>query len=376
MIILIPSFEPDARLVQLVSSLRDSAPQLQVVIVDDGSGPEYADLFATAQLAGADVIGYDDNRGKGHALKFGFNYSRKNHPGEAVVCADSDGQHTVADILRVAAQLHASEGAMVLGGRAFAGEVPARSRFGNAVSRAAFKFATGVAVRDTQTGLRGYPANMLDWLLNVKGERFEYELNLLLGSRSAGIRIEEIEIETVYLQHNASSHFRPIVDSIRVFAPLLRYISSSLAAFVIDAVGLLLLFALTNSLLISVIGARLVSASVNFLINRHLVFQSGTREHVARDALRYVILAMALVASSYVWLAVLVDWGVPLVVAKVFSDVTLYIISFQVQRRFVFKSGAAANAAESYAPPSRLPSRRSTALSNVPSASGITWWLR
>ncbi|MBH0023799.1 bifunctional glycosyltransferase family 2/GtrA family protein [Salinibacterium sp. SWN248] len=340
MIILIPSFEPDGRLLQLVGDLRATAPLLRVVVVDDGSGPAYADLFAAVQHAGADVIGYDDNRGKGHALKFGFRSIRKNHPGEGVVCADSDGQHTVGDILRVVAQLQASDGAMVLGGRAFAGDVPTRSRFGNAVSRSAFKFATGVAVRDTQTGLRGYPATMLDWLLGVKGERFEYELNALLGSRSAGIRIEEIEIETVYLQHNASSHFRPIVDSVKVFAPLLRYISSSLAAFLIDAIGLFILFALTQSLLVSVVGARLVSASVNFLINRHLVFNASNREHVARDALRYVILALALVASSYVWLSVLVDWGVPLVIAKVFSDVTLYIISFQVQRRFVFKPGA------------------------------------
>ncbi|MBH0129362.1 bifunctional glycosyltransferase family 2/GtrA family protein [Salinibacterium sp. NK8237] len=341
MIILIPSFEPDDRLVQLVCDLRATAPLLRVVIVDDGSGPAYANLFAAVQRVGAEVIGYDDNRGKGHALKLGFRHIRDNYPGEALVCADSDGQHKVSDILRVVAQLQASDGAMVLGGRAFAGDVPTRSRFGNAVSRAAFKFATGVAVRDTQTGLRGYPASMLEWLLSIKGERFEYELNALLATRSAGIRIEEIEIETVYLQHNASSHFRPIVDSVKVFAPLLRYISSSLAAFLIDAIGLFILFALTQSLLVSVVGARLVSASVNFLINRHLVFNSSNRDHVARDALRYVILALALVASSYVWLSVLVDWGVPLVIAKVFSDVTLYIISFQVQRRFVFKSGAA-----------------------------------
>lgn len=302
MIILIPSFEPDDRLLQLVCALRTTAPQLRVVVVDDGSGPAYSELFAAAQHAGADVIGYDDNRGKGHALKFGFTYIRKYHAGDAVVCADSDGQHKVGDILRVVAQLQASDGALVLGGRAFAGDVPARSRFGNAVSRATFKFATGIAVRDTQTGLRGYPATMLDWLLGVKGERFEYELNVLLDSRAAGIRIEEIEIETVYLQHNASSHFRPVIDSVRVFAPLLRYISSSLAAFAIDAVGLILLFALTQSLLVSVIGARLASASVNFFINRHLVFHPSARGHVGRDALRYITLAVALVASSYVWL--------------------------------------------------------------------------
>jgi putative flippase GtrA len=224
---------------------------------------------------------------------------------------------------------------MVLGGRRFTGDVPSRSRIGNAISRQAFRLATGIRVHDTQTGLRGYPAGMIEWLVGVKGNRFEYELNLLLQSRAAGIAIDEVEIETVYLEHNASSHFRPVIDSMRVFAPLLRFVASSLGAFVIDAVGLVVLYSLTNSLFLSVVGARLVSASINFLVNRHAVF-GGERGNLRRDILRYLTLALALLASSYVWLEVLTQWGVPLVPAKLITDTTLYIISFHVQRRFVF----------------------------------------
>lgn len=334
MIALIPAYEPDARLPHLVAALRSAAPHLPVLVVDDGSGSRYAEVFANAEAAGAEVIGYDTNRGKGRALKTGFDHILDRYPGEDVVCADSDGQHTVTDILRVAERVQEA-GTIVLGGRGFAGDVPTRSRFGNTVSRVAFRLATGIVVHDTQTGLRGYPATLLAWLRGVRGERFEYELNTLLDSRAAGHTIEEIEIETVYLEHNQSSHFRPIVDSVKVFAPLVKYASSSLAAFAIDGVGLVVLFALTGSLLVSVAGARVISASVNFVVNRHLVFR-GSRGGLLREVMKYVALALALLASSYVWLDVLTQWAVPLVPAKIITDVTLYLISFQVQRRFVF----------------------------------------
>ncbi|MBX3099613.1 MAG: GtrA family protein [Salinibacterium sp.] len=352
MIILIPAYEPDARLTDLVLELQAANPSAGILVVDDGSGPHFAHVFAATDAAGATVIGYGVNRGKGHALKLGLRFIQKHFPGQDIVCADSDGQHTVTDILRIAARVREADGAMILGGRRFTGMVPARSRLGNTVSRQAFRLATGVPIHDTQTGLRGYPAGMIDWLLSVKGNRFEYELNLLLRSRAAGIAIDEVEIETVYLEHNASSHFRPIVDSVKVFTPLLAYLASSLGAFVIDAVGLVVLFALTNSLFVSVVGARLVSASVNFLVNRHAVFH-GERGSFRRDLLRYLALAGALLASSYVWLYVLTQWGTPLVVAKLITDVTLYIISFKVQRRFVFaKAPIIARAVERVSPSS------------------------
>jgi putative flippase GtrA len=320
-----------------VRGLRRDAPALGILVVDDGSGPRYARYFAAASEAGAEVIGYAGNRGKGHALKVGFAHILERHPGQDVVCADSDGQHLTDDIRRVSWRVRDSGSTIVLGGRRFAGDVPLRSRFGNSMTRKVFGFATGLAVHDTQTGLRGYPAALLPWLLTVKGERFEYELNTLLRCPTAGYRVEEIEIETVYLDDNASSHFRPVRDSIRVFAPLVRYASSSLVAFGIDSVGLLLLFALTNNLFVSVVGARLVSASVNFLVNRHVVFRAAG--DLRRDVTRYVLLALGLLASNYVWLLVLTQWGMPLILAKFVTEAALYLISYQVQRRFVFPRG-------------------------------------
>lgn len=355
-VIVIPSYEPDDRLVRLVDELRSRAPGCEILVVDDGSGPRYARVFERAVSAGAILIGTRVNQGKAHALRAGFAWTMQQRPGRGVVCVDSDGQHRVHDVLRVAAVLgeHDASGGgdtvapdpmVVLGGRRFTGAVPARSRFGNAVGRLAFRFATGRSITDTQTGLRGYPPTALPWLLEVPGQRFAYELQILLDAAARGYVVEEIPVDTVYLDHNASSHFRPVVDSVRVLLPLLLYGASSFVSFLIDAVALLLVHAATNSLLVSAVGARILSAGTNFTLNRQLVF-AGRRRRPATTSLplrvqllRYTALATAVLAANIVLLQVFTAMGLPLLGAKVLAEVLLYLLSFQVQRVFVFGRG-------------------------------------
>ena len=338
--ILIPAYEPDQRLVELVTHLSDELPHARVLVIDDGSGARYHPQFAAAAAQGARVVHHRTNRGKGAALRTGIAWLLHNAPGQHVLCADSDGQHRGADIARVAVEVDAAAAAgrrvSVLGVRQFVGQVPLRSRVGNRFSSLLFALATGRGLKDTQTGLRGYPAEVLPWLLTVKGDRFEYELNLLLDAQRRDIALHEVPIETVYLEENASSHFRPIVDSVRVIAPLLAFALSSLLAFTVDLLALLALSTLTGNLLISAIAARIVSASVNFLVNRRTVFRAGNARNRVRQVLRYIALACALLGASYVGLRLLTQAGLPLVPAKVITDVVLYCVSFVVQREFVF----------------------------------------
>jgi putative flippase GtrA len=336
MVLLIPAFEPDVRLVGLVTQLRAAMPE-PIVVVDDGSGPGYRDLFAVVRELGATVLTSTVNRGKGAALKTGFRHIRSHHPGEDVICVDSDGQHAVDDVARVAARLAEVPDVMVLGARQFTGTVPLRSRVGNTVARRSFRMATGRDLGDTQTGLRGYPSGMLDWLVAVPGERFEYELNTLLSAPGAGIGIEEVPIETIYLDGNASSHFRPVVDSLRVARPLLAYGAVSIASFVLDALLVLLLANVTGSLLVAAVFARLASGSVNFLLNRQVVFRERRRA-LGRSAVLYAGLAVLVLAAGWAGLEVLTNVGVPLIVAKVVTDVALYLITFVLQRRVVFRA--------------------------------------
>jgi glycosyltransferase involved in cell wall biosynthesis len=331
MIILIPAYEPGHHLVDLVASLARHT----VVVVDDGSGPGYAEVFARVRELGAEVLTADRNRGKGHALKAGFAHIREHHPGRDVVCADSDGQHRPADIEAVAARVAPSGAAMVLGCRRFTGPVPARSRLGNTVTRLLFRAVTGLSLADTQTGLRAYPARMLPWLCGIGGDRFEYEQRLLLRAARERLPVAEVEIATVYLRHNASSHFRPVRDSMRIYRPLLAFAMSSLLAFVLDTVALLTLVALTGSLALSAVGARLISATVNYRVNQRVVF--GARG----SAVRYALLALALLAANVVLLEALTAATGSVLAAKLLTETALFTTSFLVQRCVVFAAGPA-----------------------------------
>lgn len=354
MIILIPAYQPDGALPRLVTDLLSADQRLVVLVVDDGSGPAFASVFDDARHAGATVIGYPRNRGKGQALKTGFGYAQRHHPGKSVVCADSDGQHAVPDILHVAARVRDAKSTshstspiastMVLGERAFEGDVPVRSRFGNALTRTLFRLAAGVRLHDTQTGLRGYPAAMLPWLCSVRGDRYEYELNLLLQAGQPGYQIDSITISTIYRTGNSSSHFRPLLDSARIYAPLLKFSLSSLTAFGIDLAAFVVLGLLTDSLLVAVIGARVLSSSVNFLTNRRLVFAEGRHRPLSAAALRYFTLVLALLAANYAGIFLLADLGVPEVAAKILTEVLLFVASFTVQRRFLSASRTSINA--------------------------------
>lgn len=335
MIVLIPAYEPGPALVELIAALRES---VRIVVVDDGSGPASDAVFEAARAAGADVLGHASNRGKGAALRTGLRHVQTAYPGELVVTADADGQHTVADILRVGEATAADDATLVLGCRTFGGaDVPLRSRAGNAAARAVFRAAAGWALSDTQTGLRGLPPAMLPWLLQQRGERFEYEQNVLLRVRRSGWRTREVPIATVYLDDNASSHFRPVVDTLRVGLPLLLFAASSLLAFAVDTTLLLVLTALTGWLVPSIVLARVLSAGLNFTINRRVVF-AGTTDTAgtARAAGRYAVLAAVLLASNVAWMSALTAAGTPLLVAKLVTEAALFLLGYALQRSVVF----------------------------------------
>ncbi|MCU1516448.1 MAG: dolichyl-phosphate beta-D-mannosyltransferase [Pseudarthrobacter sp.] len=336
MIILIPAYEPDQQLPALIRSIRDAEPWATVVVVDDGSGPEYKDVFDGVRDLGCHVVGYARNRGKGFALKTGFGFIADHLPGRSVVCADSDGQHTIVDILKVSAAVQPGSPAMVLGTRNFTGNVPARSRFGNSATRLLFTLATGERISDTQTGLRGYPAAMLPWLRSVRGDRYEYELNLLLEARQAGFAITTVDIATVYLDHNSGSHFRPVADSIRIYAPLLKFLASSFTAFLVDTVVFVLLTMASDSLLLAVVGARAVSSAVNFLVNRRVVFEHGRDRPAAAAGLRYFSLVIVLLAANYGLIYALDAFSVAALPAKILAEIALLAVSYVVQQRFLF----------------------------------------
>lgn len=339
MLILIPAYEPDEKLIGLLDQIHAADSEQRVLIVDDGSGPNYRPVFDAASDRGAVIIGERVNHGKGHALKQGFAYAAAHVPDEVVVCADCDGQHTYEDILKVGSEAKRHARSMVLGSRDFSCDVPARSRLGNSATKQLFRLGTGIPLRDTQTGLRGYPGQLVPWLATIAGDRFDYELRLLLEAKRAGVEIIEVPTSTIYIEGNASSHFRPIVDSVRVYAPLLRFVLSSVAAFVVDLVVLLVMMAVTSHLLLSVITARVVSSVVNYIVNRSLVFRIDGLSPMRASAPRYFSLVAAILATNYALMRLVVsDFGVPLVAGKIITESVLFVASYQAQHRWIFNA--------------------------------------
>jgi len=335
--ILIPAYKPDDKMIDLIARLQ-SAGFSNILVINDGSGPEFDPIFSRAAELGCSVLQHGINMGKGRAMKTGFNHGLvHNLLNDGVITADADGQHTPADIRKIADAMVADPEAMVLGVRNFTGKVPLKSRLGNEITRFFFCLIHGGDVRDTQTGLRGFPAAQIPLILSLPGERYEYEMNMLLATRPNDIRISQIPIDTIYIEGNRSSHFNAFRDSVRIYRLLLKFIASSLISTAVDY----LIFALMNilfpsQLLGSVAVARAVSSVINYSINKNVVFK---RKCSARKALvRYYTLAAFIMLANY-GIILLLNRGLNmnLYLAKVIADIVLYTISFYIQREHVYK---------------------------------------
>ncbi|MBR4092169.1 MAG: bifunctional glycosyltransferase family 2/GtrA family protein [Mogibacterium sp.] len=371
-IALIPAYEPEQRLVSLAADLKKRG--FDIVVVDDGSGSGYAEIFDELAQE-ATVLTHAQNRGKGAALKTGMRYINKymaytetvmtasgadsvSGRDAVIVTVDADGQHLPDDVRRVADISAQKRGALVLGSRALGGDIPARSRFGNTVTRHVYSAATGVHVHDTQTGLRAFHRSLIPRLLEIEGERYEYEINMLMQLAAEGVPIIEERIETVYENNNSGSHFRTLRDSFRVYKEILKFSASSLASFAIDYCMYALLLTVTgaagmaNSLIISNIGARLVSGTANYTMNKKLVFRSRTG--FARSALQYALLAAFILAGNTIVLSMLAGTlGMNSFAAKLVTEVIFFAISWTVQKYVIFfreDSDEAGNDAEAGRP--------------------------
>ena len=338
MIVLIPAYEPTNRMIDLIKNLRNKC-DYSFVIVDDGSGSDYANIFNIAREMGCVVLTQEVNKGKGEALKLGFNFIQNLSDVHGIVTADCDGQHLPEDIIKIAEATYKNPNKIILGCRRFTGNVPFRSRFGNSITRGVFSFASGVKVYDTQTGLRGYTFPMLSWLCEVPGHRFEYEMNQLLEANYYGYQLKEIDIDTVYLEENKSSHFRTIRDSIQVYFPIIKFSLSSILSAILDFTLVILLQIFTSNLFLVVVGARVCSAIFNYTMNNFYVFSRFRNSSIKKSLPRYFILALFIMLSNYGIIHIFNETlGVNLVMSKLVAEVTIFSFSFWAQRKFVFNN--------------------------------------
>ena len=337
-VFLIPSYQPTDILCGLLAELRRASAS-HIVIVDDGSGADHAPVFQKAmQVTGTTLLTNAVNLGKGAALKLGMNHILVHHPDcVGVVTADGDGQHTLADILSVADGLRKNPTNVILGARRFDTAVPLRSRFGNAVSRYVYRFLIGLNLGDTQTGLRGIPRRLMELCLGIRANRYEFETEQLVIVQQNRIAVQEIPIETIYIDSNRDSHFRPLRDSARIYFALLRYSLASLVTEMTDLSVFASIMAWSDNLLLANATGRFVALWVQFTLLQTFVFRS-------RGSVRTLLMYIGLVVVSGVISTALqlqLANMVPIpVVAKVMAEFLVFVFNFLFLRDFVFGRSA------------------------------------
>ncbi|HWT77147.1 MAG TPA: bifunctional glycosyltransferase family 2/GtrA family protein [Mobilitalea sp.] len=335
--IIIPAYEPDARMLKLIEDIKSNS-NYEIVIVNDGSAAKCRPIFEKTIEAGCTVLNHEVNQGKGAALKTAFTYMLNNKSTEGFICADCDGQHTWSDIRKLVDAIPGNPNSIVLGCRKFVGKVPLKSMLGNKITRAIFSVITGNKISDTQTGLRGFSASMLPWLVQLNGNRYEYEMNQLLEAKKAGYNFYCIPIETIYENNNEGSHFHPIRDSIRVYLPILKFSMSSIICAIIDIALLFFLKGITDNLFYAVVGARIVSSLCNYLLNRHLVFETKSEHKLSTTLAQYYLLVVVILTLNYFLMSLFNETlMIPLLLSKIMTECVLFGISYTIQHRFIFK---------------------------------------
>lgn len=333
-ILLIPAYKPMPCLYVLLKDMLESEGFAGAIVVDDGSGPGFVPIFERCRsLPNVTVVTHPRNEGKGAALKTGLRVAADGHRTVGVVTADADGQHLADDVARVARALESNPTSLVLGARTFGQDVPLRSRFGNLLTRRVLRFVSGQRLSDTQTGLRGIPRAMIADLLTIEANGYEFELDMLLRCPPERA-VREVAIRTVYIDENASSHFDPLFDSMRIYLVLLRFLLASLSSALVDNLVFFIAYLfLPNIALCHALG-RATSLGVNFTLNRKAVFKS--RDEVVRTLPRYLALCLVSGAVGYAIIRGLVAVGMPVLPAKLTAESLLFFLNFVALRKIVF----------------------------------------
>lgn len=345
----VPVFNPEPGLLTLCRMLQESFPL--VIVVDDGSR-EHADDFHRLDPSVV-VLRHKVNCGKGRAIKTAFAWLRAERPEiSGAVFVDGDGQHRIEDVCAVA-EMAARSNEVVFGVRDFTkSNIPFRSRFGNVLTSFLVRLIFRFKIFDTQTGLRAIPSRMFEQMIFLEGERYEYEMRIFGLLRALHEPLVQIPIETIYIDNNRVSHFRPVRDSILVYRGLFgtafpKFIGSSILGFVVDnlvfTATLLVLQKIDLNLNTAIFGslaiARAVSATLNYFVNLKCVFKSSS--HFAVSFGRYWTLVALIAVLSYLGTTFLVSklglTGPIITAVKIVVEVVLFVLSFTLQKKWVFK---------------------------------------
>lgn len=349
-LILIPALNPPKEFLEYVNSLIENDLK-NILVINDGSDKQYDEIFEKlSSHKEVNIICQEVNKGKGKAIKDGLEYFlRLENKDEfvGVITVDCDGQHLVKDIKSIYEEMKKKDNALFLGCRDFNGSnVPKKSSFGNKTTSNIFKLLYGVKISDTQTGLRGISGNLVESFINIAGDRYEYETNMIIECILKKVEMVELPIETVYIDNNSGTHFRPIHDSALIYWKILnsfiKYSAVSIISCVIDITLFKIFFSFLNLnvgeetlIIIATVLARIISSLINFGLNKKVTFNSNKK--VSNTIIKYYILCVIqMFISGFLVSKVYGLIGSSEVIIKLIVDTILFVVNYRVQRMFIF----------------------------------------
>lgn len=332
-IVIIPAYNPDKKLIKVIEEISNYKID-EIIVVNDGSNEKSNIIFNRIKNS-ITLLVHDKNYGKGVAIKTALKYIKEKNITNKILIIDADGQHKIKDGMKILKELNLEKKELVLGKRSFEGKIPIKSKIGNILTRYIFTLFTGHCIKDTQTGLRAFGSNLIDELINIEGSRYEYETNMLIYCTKNKVEIKEVDIETIYIDKNNSSHFRAVIDSIRIYSTLILFAGSSFLSFLIDYISFLIIFAVLNNLAISNIFARILSGSFNFYLNSKIVFKQNTIK--VKQILQYIFLAVIIIILNTQVLSLINKIIENIAISKIMTEIILFLISYVIQKVIVFR---------------------------------------
>ena len=323
---MIPAYKPEKRMLDVISGL--SGYGFGIVVVDDGSGKEYRELFNEASKSSV-LLRHEVNKGKGEALKTGIAYIDGHFEKPyVIVTADADGQHRIEDIVKVSRISRDNPDALVLGKRTLYKSSPILSRIGNGATRLFYHLATGRYIYETQTGLRGFGDELVGDYLRIPGKRYEYESDMMLISSDRNII--EVDIQTVYFDNNSGSHFDPVIDTARLHREYIRYKLPSIVSGIADYLFFILgMLVFSGWALMAQLCARVLSFGLKAILHKAVFFSERIKP------IRYIVTCAVILAVETGMVVGLGALGMSPYIAKLIAGSGMIFLSIGIRKLFV-----------------------------------------
>ena len=214
-------YNPPVEFINIIKELIKN--KFKNIIVIDGGSDKFKVFPKIKKIKECILLVNNGNFGKGASLKVGINYYKNHFINKYLgfTMMDCDLQHLVTDMINVGNKMLETDN-FTIGVRNFnLKNVPFKNKMGNKITSWTFKKIYKVYIKDTQTGLRGIPNRLVDIVLSSYGDRYEYEINMLIDIVLKKEKIEEVEIATIYLEDKEKhSYFNSLKDSFLIYKEL------------------------------------------------------------------------------------------------------------------------------------------------------------